>query len=106
MALAYLQILFIVLALISIIAQVLLYKDKSNNKISIFIFNAILGIIFSWLVYTSMPSNFYTQKIISLVWGVLAITGLTLKIFNIGNVRYSKILLTISVIGGMIHLFL
>ena len=106
MALAYLQILFIFLALVSLIGQFLLYKDKSTINNYVFFFNVFLGILFSWLVFTSLPTNFYAQKIISLVWGFLAFVAIGIKIFRSDDVKFSKILLTISVFGGMIHLFL
>lgn len=106
MALALLQILFIILAVASLLGQFLLYKDKLTVKNSVFIFNVVLGLIFSWIIFTSMPTNYHVQRIISLVWGFLALVALVLKISPKNNILLTKVLLTISIFGAMIHLFI
>lgn len=104
MALGVLGILFWVLALSVVVAQFLLYKNTNSN--GAFIFNVILGIVLSYLIFTSLAENLVTQKYISLVWGALAIVSMILKTINIKNINISKIMLTVSVIGGLVHLFL
>jgi multisubunit Na+/H+ antiporter MnhE subunit len=104
MALGILRILFWVLALSVVVAQFLLYKTTNNN--GAFIFNVILGIILSFLIFTSLPENFIAQKYTSLIWGALAIIGIVCKTMNIKNITISKIILTVSVVGGLIQLFI
>ena len=108
MALAYLQIFFIVLIALGAIGQFLLYKDtgKIANKNTVFIFNTLFAILLSWLIYSSLPENYHTEKIISLIWGFLALAALVFKLIKKNNILISKLLLTISIVGGMIHLFL
>lgn len=104
MALGYLGILFVVLGLGVVVAQFLLYKGNNNN--GVFIFNAALGIILSYLIFTSFPENYITQKYISLIWGALAIVAVVIKSVNIKNITISKIMLTISLFGGLVNLFI
>lgn len=103
MALGYLGILFGVLALAALIAQFLLYKSTNNN--GIFILNVVIGITLSFLIFTSLPTNYTNQKYLSLIWGALAILAIIIKSVNIKNLTVSKIMLTVSLFGGLIHLF-
>lgn len=103
MALGYLGILFGVLALAALIAQFLLYKTTNNN--GIFIFNVVIGITLSFLIFTSLPTNYTTQKYLSLIWGALAVLAIIIKSINIKNLKVSKVMLTVSLFGGLIHLF-
>lgn len=98
-----LMLLFIGLFVLVVIGQFLLYQ-RHERTIG-FIWNTILGILLSYLIFTSLPSNEMTEKILSLSWGILAIIALVIgKIFQ-KNELLSKVLFSLSVIGGCIHLF-
>lgn len=103
---AVLGILFILLAIATIIGQFLLYKDKENTPNIIFIFNGLLGILLSWLIFTSLPTNFNAQQLLSFIWGLIALIGLAIKFSSAKHIMISKLLLTIAVVGGMVHLFI
>jgi len=104
MALGYLGILFGILCLGVIVAQFLLYKNNNSN--GVFVFNVALGIMLSFLIFTSLPENYIIQKYISLIWGALAMLAMVIKSVNIKNITISKIMLTVSLFGGLIHLFI
>ncbi|MCW1928370.1 hypothetical protein [Bhargavaea beijingensis] len=103
---AVLGILFGLLVIAAIAGQYLLYKNKGKTSTLIFVFNGLLGILLSWLIFTSLPANYDGQRLLSLVWGIIALIGLGMKFFSRKNEQISKLLLTISVIGGIIHLML
>ncbi len=108
MALAILGIIFAVLGILAVIGQILLYKGTKNTKNDewIFIANMVLGVIISVMVFTSLPSNFIGQKGIALLWAILAVIALPLKLKSPNLVMLSKVLVTISIVGGLIQLFL
>lgn len=99
-----LLIIYITLAIISLVAQVLLYKNKSKNII--FIFNMLLAVLLAYLVFTSLPENYIVQRNISLGIGTISIIAILLKSINEKFVIPSKIMLTISILGGFIQLFI
>lgn len=108
MALAILGIIFIVLAVIAIASQILLYTtlfQKENSHWPI-ILNTSLSIIVAFLAFSSLPSNYIGQKILTLVWGVLAILAFLLQLKDSKFTMISKVMLTISIIGGLFQLFL
>lgn len=108
MALGILSIIFIVLGVGAIIGQVLLYKGtgKDNSDEWIFILNLFLAVVISYLNYSALPDNFLGQRAIALLWGILAVIAFPLKIKFPKLLNVSKALLTISIIGGLIQLFL
>lgn len=95
--------LYIVLFIFVVIGQFLLYKNSEKNIG--FIWNTILGIFLSGLIFTALPSNFIVERVISLTWGTLAIGALIIGNFTQKNRLISKILFSVAVIGGSIHLF-
>ena len=105
MALGILSIIFYILIIAAIILQVMLYK-KQSEKIETFIYwgNVLLALIMSALVYSSLPSNFIVQKVIAGVWGLLAIVGIFIKQRGQSHRLSSKLLLSVSVLGSLIHL--
>ena len=92
MALGVLQIIFIVLALLALVGQ--------------FLFNTLLGMGISFLIYSGLPSNFLGQKALAALWGLIAIVAFLLKWQRPKTLSLSKVLLSISIIGGFIHLFI
>lgn len=108
MALGILEIIFTVLIIMAATGQFLLYRNggsRISNSI-ILIWNTVLGIIISYLVYTSLPSNYTVQKVLALVWGITAIVAFILELRNKETLILSKIMLTVSVVGGIIHLLI
>lgn len=98
-----LMLLFIGLFILIIIGQLLLYKN-SEGPIG-FIWNTILGLLLSYLIYTSLPSNEIIEKILSLSWGILAVVALIIGNRFPKKELLSKILFSLAVIGGCIHLY-
>lgn len=106
MALGLLVLLYIFLAITTVIVQGLLYKDKNETKNNIFVINMLFGILLAYLVYTGLPTNFITQRIIAIVLGLISVIGVILKLNNEKFTLTSKGMLSISVFGGLLQLFL
>lgn len=104
MALGFLKIIFIVILIMAVIGQFFLYM-KGRSRIAL-IWNTVLGIIISYLVYTSLPSNFTFQKVLALVWAIIAIVAFILDLRKKETLLISKIMLTVSVVGGIIQLLI
>ena len=105
MALGILAIIYVVIIIFTIAIQFLLYKNNGKSMNSIFIMNVALGIILAVIAYTSLPTNYTGQRILSITLGVLAILAVFVKLKNT-NLLTSKIILSVSVIGGFIQLFI
>ena len=105
MALGILNILYMILIIIAVVVQVLLYKDKDESKNSIYIINMLFGIILAYLAYTSLPTNFTSQKIIALVFGIIPILAVILKSRDKSFITISKVMLSLSIIVGIVQLF-
>ncbi len=99
-----LKIIFIVLVLVSAIFQAMLYFGKFKGNNGILISNAILGLIVSFMIFTSLPQNYTSQRIIGLAFGLSSIVALILY-YSKRSIILSKVLLSISVIGGILYLF-
>lgn len=106
MALGILMIIFIVLIIVAVILQILLYVQKDNTKISIYIANTLLGIIISIITFTALPSNFTAQKSLALIWLSLAVLAIIFKLANRKFAMLSKIMLSIAVFGSLVQLLL
>lgn len=98
-----LQIIFIVLVIIVAIGQGVLYFKKDRNN-GVFIFNIILALIIAYMGYTSFPSNFSTEKMLSIILGLLGL--ISLIPYYMKKILISKIILSVSLIGGLFYLFL
>ena len=106
MALGILSIFYIVLAIIGVVVQILLYKDKNERKNGVFIINTLLGIILSYMAYTSFATNFTGQRILALSLGILSVLALILKLATQKSTVLSKTMLSISIVGSFLLLFL
>lgn len=107
MALGILAIIYVVIAVLAIGMQIFLYKDKEGKYTNtLFIVNMLFGVFLSFIAYTSLPSNYTEQKIIAIIFGIVAVVAFLVKL----NIRkpaaiiISKLLLTISIVGGIIQL--
>ena len=108
MALGYLMILFIVLVILAIILQILLYKNnnRSQNSNLVFIINTIFSLFLSFMAFSALPSNFTSQKFLAIVWGVLGLLALILKFTSRIPTIISKLMITVSILGALVQLFL
>lgn len=104
MALGILSIIFIVLFVLVVIGQFFLYSSQENQFWVIW--NTLLGIVIAFMAYTSLPSNYVVQKTIALVWGIIALVAFILQLRNNETSMLVKVLLTISVVGGIVQLFM
>ena len=102
---AFLGILFGVLIVAVMIGQFLLYR-KSDPPTPVLIYNGLLGVLLSWLIFTSLPTNYDGQQLISLVWGLIALIGLAIRFAGAKYAMISKVLLTIAAVGGLIQLIM
>ena len=91
----------------ALVLQFLLYKggNKGTNN-TIFLLNLALVVIIGLINYSSQPSNYVLQKVISIAWIVLGALAFFLKSKGKESVGTSKILLTIALIGGIIQMIL
>lgn len=106
MGLGTLEIIYTLLFLISGISQVFLYISIYRNKKSIFIINMLIGLVLSWIVYSSLPSNYMIWRSIAVLIGLSGIIGFFLKLKNNKYNLLSKLMISISVLGGLIGLIL
>lgn len=106
LALGILAIIFLILISAAIVLQVLLYREKSESKLGIFIANMALALILAVIAFTSFPSNFVARKVIAVLFGALSIIALLVKTKFKQSNQASKIMLSIAVIAGCLQLFI
>lgn len=104
MALGILMIINIVLLIVAVGLQVLLYKDKATN--TIFIINMLFGILLAYMAYTSFASNLTMERTIAILLGIAPIIGMLLKLNNEKYAVMSKVMISVSIFGGILQLFL
>lgn len=104
MALGVLEILFIILIITAATTQILLYRRKSGSGNSIFIINMLLGILVSYLAFTALSTSYTGQRVLAITWGFIAVLAVVLKLTNQKLITVSKVLLSISIIGGLVQL--
>lgn len=103
MALGVLLILNSIIIFGVIIAQFFLYKEDANQKF--FIINTLLGVLLSLLVFTSLPTNYTVQRVLSLLLGAFALSGFYLYTKK-KNLFLAKGMLSIAIFGNLIQLFI
>ena len=96
---------FIVIIIAAVVLQILLYKDKSGTN-TIFILNIALVILVSYITFTALPTNFGSQRFISIAWSLVALLALILKSRSKKSLNTSKILLTIAMIGAIVQMLI
>lgn len=106
MALGVLTIIYIMLIVVALIVQIALYKNKYQSKNGVFIINTLLGIILSYIAYSSLPTNFTGQRILAAGWGIISIIAIILKLSTKKSVMISKTMLSVAIVGGLSQLFL
>lgn len=109
MALGVLMILFIGMSVISGLGILFLYliKDAQRKK-SVFYLLAVWGMIIAVMSATSLPSNFLVSQFIAWSIGLLSVVGLLVHVKAKTKSQYNVayLLVTISVVAGMIKLFM
>lgn len=105
MALASLEIMFIVLIVVAIILQILLYRSNnlSNNNI-IFIVNMVFVFLLSYIAFTTFPINETGKRALSIVWPILAVVGIIMKIKTKQSPMASKLFLTVATVGALVQI--
>ena len=94
----------IVLVIVAVGLQVLLYKNKATN--TTFIINTLYGILLAYMAYTSFPTNFTMQRILVIGLGILSILGILLKFNSEKFIVVSKVMLSVSIFGSLVLMFL
>lgn len=106
MSLEILGIMYAILFTLALVLQVFLYRNKNERKLGIYFLNTILGVLLSYLAFSSLPSNFEGQRIVALIVGALAIIGCFYKFLFRKDKIIGKIMISLSIVGGFIQLFI
>ena len=109
MALGLLMILFIVMSVISVVGISLLYLMKSPvARQVIFYIMAVGGMFIAVVTATGLPTNYTLERLITWAIGFLSVAGIVLHIRSSEDKARmaARLLVTISVAGGIIKLFL
>lgn len=106
MALGILEILYIIFIIIGIIIQILLYREKNESKNNIFIINMLFVILLSYIAFTSFAINFTVERTLAIVFAVIALLAVGVKVKVEKLAILSKVMLSISIIGNFLLLFL
>ncbi len=101
MALGYLFIFYMFLLAFTLILQVLLYQ--SNNRLT-FILNIAFGIFLAILAFTSQPTNYTGQRIVSIIFALVSVLAAYVRYRDYD--RIGNLLVSISIIGGLVQLFI
>lgn len=107
MALGILFILFVMMGLAGIIGSVLLFivkNEKANDVILVLM--AAYSLITAFVSATALPTNFVSQQIICWVIGFIAVIGAGIRFGTKTQSVLSKVLVVVSVLGGIANLFL
>lgn len=99
---------FVVMAVISVIGVVLLHLSK-NEKLQkgLFYFLAVWGMIITYCSVISTPGYMTGELMISWGLGALSVIALLIQLCSkkVNKFKIAKILVTISVVAGMIDCF-
>lgn len=98
MALGILLIMNIIIVLGVIIAQFFLYQDRSSMKF--FMINMALGILLSFLAFTSIPTNFTAWRMLSLGLGILPLIAFYLHKQEKNDI-IARVLLSVAIFGNL-----
>ena len=104
MALGILMIINIVLLIVAVGLQVLLYKDKATN--TIFIINMLFGILLAYMAYTSFATNFTMQRMLAIGLGLASLLGMILKFSNEKYILVGKVMISLSIFGSILLMFM
>lgn len=102
-------ILFIGMTVFSILGLLLMYLLKNEKaKAVLFYCMSVWGMVISALGATSLPSNLTADRVIAWAVGFLSVIGLILHIRAKSGplLTAAYVLVTISVIGGLLNIFI
>lgn len=108
-SLALLVIVFMVMSLVSVVGVILLYAVKNEKfKKGMFYFLAIWGMIIAYCGVLSTPAYMAGEVIISWLFGGLSVVALLIQLCMKNEKRFqiARILVTVSVVAGMIDCFM
>lgn len=107
--LAALVITFMVMSLVSVVGVILLYASK-NEKLrkGMFYFLAIWGMVIAYCSVLGTPEYMLGRIIFSWALGGLGAAALLIQLCSKNEKRFqlTRVLVTVSVVAGMIHCFL
>lgn len=107
MALGILFLLFIIMGLVAVIGAALLFLVKSEkaNDIILVLMTAY-SFVLAFLAATSLPSNFVLRQFLCWIAAFVAAAGTGYRFAAKKQSLLSRILVVLSVAGGIINLFL
>lgn len=108
-SLALLVIAFMVMSLVSVVGVILLYAVKNTKvKKGMFYFLAIWGMIIAYCGVLSTPAYMLSEVVISWLLGGLSVVALLIQLCMKNEKRFqiARVLVTISVVAGMIDCFM
>lgn len=109
MALGLLMILFIGMSVISGLGILFLYliKDAQRKKRAFYLL-AVWGMIIAVISATSLPTNYLVSQLVAWGFGLLSVIGLLVHVKAKSQSQYNAayLIVTISVVAGMIKLFM
>lgn len=107
--LAALVITFMVMSLVSVVGVILLYAVKNEKvKKGMFYFLAVFGMIIAYCSVLSTPEYMIGSVILSWLLGGLSVVAVLIQLCSKKANRFNiaRILVTISVVAGMIDCFM
>ncbi|WP_432353051.1 hypothetical protein [Sporosarcina sp. A2] len=102
---AVLLTIFVALGAASLLLQGLMYTRQFKLNLGIRVINTILGLLISYITFTSLFEGEMMKKVIAATFGVSALAGLVISILR-KDALIGRLLLTLSVIGGIIYLYI
>lgn len=100
---------FIGLSVISVLGILLMFllKNETHKKTAFYLMT-VLGIVAAWMNATSIPRNLVGEQILAWGLGALSILAILLQLLGKGKKEFTiaQILVVISVLGSIFHLFL
>ena len=107
-ALGALVILFAAMSVVSVLGLLVMHLVKSKKKQKIFCcILAVWGMLIAWMAADSTATNLIGQQLIAWAFGALGAVGLLVQLCGKGEKSplTARILVTLSVILGMLNLF-
>lgn len=107
--LAMLLITFIVMSVVSVVGVVLMYLAKNEKlKKGIFYFLCIWGMVITWCNILTIPEMLVGTMLLAFGLGALSVIALLIQLCLKKENKFTvaRILVTISVVAGMIDCFL
>ena len=108
MALGTLFLVFIIMAVVSIVGITFLWLTKNSRTKNFCICGlAIWGVVIAFMGATSEPVNYVSQQVIFWVIGIAGVIGILVNYLGKSKTAelIAKILVTVSVVGGIYNLF-